>query len=90
MYDPQAREITCEAGVILQSLHERADEAGLRFPLSLGGKGSATIGGLVSTNAGGTQVLRHGTMRAQVLGLEAVLVPDAVLVLVVDTLLVPC
>ncbi len=68
-----ARQITCEAGVILQNLHEAASAARLRFPLTLGGKGSATIGGLVSTNAGGTQVLRHGTMRAQVLGLEAVL-----------------
>ena len=64
---------TCEAGVVLQSLHNAAADKGLRFPLTLGGKGSATIGGLVSTNAGGTQVLRHGSMRAQVLGLEAVL-----------------
>ncbi|BDI61411.1 FAD-binding oxidoreductase [Qipengyuania nanhaisediminis] len=68
----------CEAGVILQTLHEAAEEAGMRFPLTLGGKGSATIGGLVSTNAGGTQVLRHGTMRAQVLGLEAVLADGSV------------
>lgn len=73
--DPEALQATCEAGVILQSLHEAADAQGMRFPLTLGGKGSATIGGLISTNAGGTQVLRHGTMRAQVLGLEAVL-PD--------------
>ncbi len=65
----------CEAGVILQSLHEAAEARAMRFPLTLGGKGSATIGGLISTNAGGTQVLRHGTMRAQVLGLEAVM-PD--------------
>jgi FAD/FMN-containing dehydrogenase len=71
--DSAARQVTCEAGVILQTLHEAADGAGLRFPLTLGGKGSATIGGLVSTNAGGNQVLRHGTMRALVLGLEAVL-----------------
>ncbi|WP_108787637.1 FAD-linked oxidase C-terminal domain-containing protein [Erythrobacter sp. Alg231-14] len=63
----------CDAGVILQNFHDAADAAGMRFPLTLGGKGSATIGGLVSTNAGGTQVLRHGTMRAQVLGIEAVL-----------------
>lgn len=62
----------CGAGVILQSLHDAAGQAGLRFPLSLGGKGSATVGGLVSTNAGGTQVLRHGVMRALVLGLEVV------------------
>ena len=80
--DPVARQVTCEAGVILQHLHEAAAEHRLRFPLTLGGKGSATIGGLVSTNAGGTQVLRHGTMRAQVLGLEAVLADGSV----IDTL----
>lgn len=64
-----------EAGVILAHLHDAAAEIGMRFPLTLGGKGSATIGGLVSTNAGGTQVLRFGTMRALTLGIEAVL-PD--------------
>ena len=64
-----------EAGVILSDLHDAADAAGRRFPLTLGSKGSATIGGLVSTNAGGTQVLRWGTMRALVAGVEAVL-PD--------------
>jgi FAD/FMN-containing dehydrogenase len=74
-----AGQVVCEAGVILQILHEAAEAAGTRFPLTLGGKGSATIGGLISTNAGGTQVLRHGTMRAQVLGLEAVLASGAVL-----------
>lgn len=63
----------CEAGVILSTLHEAAEAAGRRFPLSLGAKGSATVGGLVSTNAGGTQVLRHGTMRGLVDGIEAVL-----------------
>lgn len=65
----------CDAGVILQNFHEALEPVGQRFPLTLGGKGSATIGGLVSTNAGGTQVLRHGTMRALVAGIEAVL-PD--------------
>ncbi|GAA4643520.1 FAD-binding oxidoreductase [Pontixanthobacter gangjinensis] len=74
-FDADTRSITCDAGVILQHLHEAAEAERLRFPLTLGGKGSATIGGLISTNAGGTQVLRHGTMRAQVMGLEAVL-PD--------------
>jgi FAD/FMN-containing dehydrogenase len=64
-----------EAGVILSDLHDAAGAAGRRFPLSLGAKGSATVGGLVSTNAGGTQVLRFGPMRSLVLGLEAVL-PD--------------
>lgn len=71
--DTQARQITCEAGMILEHLHDVAAREGLRFPLTLGGKGSATVGGLISTNAGGTQVLRHGSMRALVLGLEAVM-----------------
>lgn len=75
VFDVAARRVTCEAGVVLQTLHEAAGAHDLRFPLTLGGKGSATVGGLVSTNAGGTQVLRHGSMRALVLGLEAVL-PD--------------
>ena len=64
-----------EAGVILAQLHEQAEAVGRRFPLTLGARGSCTVGGLVSTNAGGTQVLRFGTMRALVAGLEAVL-PD--------------
>lgn len=64
-----------EAGVILSDLHDAAAAIGCRFPLTLGARGSATIGGLVSTNAGGTQVLRWGTMRALVAGVEAVL-PD--------------
>jgi FAD/FMN-containing dehydrogenase len=73
--DAAAGIAVCEAGVILAALHEAALAAGRRFPLTLGAKGSATVGGLVSTNAGGTQVLRFGTMRSLVLGLEAVL-PD--------------
>ena len=64
-----------EAGVILANLHDGAEQKGQRFPLTLGARGSCTIGGLVSTNAGGTQVLKFGTMRSLVLGLEAVL-PD--------------
>ena len=64
-----------EAGVILATLHEAAHEVGMRFPLTLGARGSCTIGGLTSTNAGGTQVLKFGTMRALVAGVEAVL-PD--------------
>jgi FAD/FMN-containing dehydrogenase len=73
--DADANLAVCEAGVILSNLHAAAEAAGRRFPLSLGAKGSATVGGLISTNAGGTQVLRHGTMRALVEGIEAVL-PD--------------
>jgi len=64
-----------EAGVVLEALHQAAHDVGMRFPLTLGARGSCTIGGLTSTNAGGTQVLRFGTMRALVAGVEAVL-PD--------------
>jgi FAD/FMN-containing dehydrogenase len=71
----QDNAVIAEAGVILSDLHDAARRIGRRFPLSLGAKGSATIGGLVSTNAGGTQVLRFGPMRSLVLGIEAVL-PD--------------
>jgi FAD/FMN-containing dehydrogenase len=71
--------LIAEAGAILANVHAAALEQGCAFPLSLGAKGSATLGGLVSTNAGGTQVLRHGTMRGLVLGLEAVLPDGAVL-----------
>ena len=65
--------IVAEAGVTLAAVHEAAEEKRRRYPLSLASEGSATIGGLVSTNAGGTQVLSYGTMRDLVLGLEAVL-----------------
>jgi FAD/FMN-containing dehydrogenase len=64
-----------EAGVVLATLHDAAHEVGMRFPLTLGARGSCTIGGLTSTNAGGTQVLKFGTMRSLVSGVEAVL-PD--------------
>ncbi|VXD00269.1 FAD-binding oxidoreductase [Sphingomonas sp. AX6] len=73
--EPAAGIAIAEAGVILSDLHIAADAQAMRFPLTLGAKGSATIGGLVSTNAGGTQVLRWGTMRKLVAGVEAVL-PD--------------
>ncbi|HZU51587.1 MAG TPA: FAD-binding oxidoreductase, partial [Sphingomicrobium sp.] len=71
----QNRLAVAEAGVILANLHDAALEVGMRFPLSLGARGSCTIGGLASTNAGGTQVLKFGTMRSLVAGVEAVL-PD--------------
>ena len=64
-----------QAGVVLAALHDAAHDAGMRFPLTLGARGSCTIGGLASTNAGGTQVLKFGTMRSLVAGVEAVL-PD--------------
>ncbi len=65
--------LVAEAGATLSAVHDAGAAVGRRFPLSLAAKGSATVGGLVSTNAGGTQVLRHGTMRALVAGVEAVL-----------------
>lgn len=65
--------IVAEAGVTLAAVHAAAETVNRRFPLSVASEGSATIGGLVSTNAGGTAVLRYGNMREQVLGLEAVL-----------------
>ena len=64
-----------DAGMILADLHARAAEMDQRFPLTLGARGSCTVGGLAATNAGGTQVLKFGTMRSLVLGVEAVL-PD--------------
>ncbi len=67
--------VVAEAGVVLADLHAAVEAQGRRFPLSLAAKGNATVGGLISTNAGGTQVLRFGPMRSLVLGLEAVL-PD--------------
>ncbi len=77
--DAAAQVLVADAGVVLADAHDAAAAAGCRFPLTLGGKGSATLGGLVSTNAGGTQVLRHGTMRALTLGLEVVLADGTIL-----------
>ena len=65
--------LVAEAGLTLAEAHDAAAEARRRFPLSLASEGSATIGGLISTNAGGVAVLRYGTMRQLVLGVEAVL-----------------
>lgn len=77
--DAAGQLLVAQAGVILADVHAAAAELGLAFPLSLGAKGSATVGGLAATNAGGVQVLRHGTMRALVAGLEAVLPDGSVL-----------
>ncbi|WP_299804476.1 FAD-binding oxidoreductase [Tardiphaga sp.] len=67
--------MTVDAGCILQHVRDAADRQNLLFPMLLGSVGSCEVGGLVSTNAGGTGVLRYGNMRELVLGLEVVL-PD--------------
>ena len=71
--DVTAGTMTVEAGCILDDIRKRADDHDRLFPMSLASGGSATIGGLLSTNAGGTAVLAYGNMRDLVLGLEAVL-----------------
>jgi FAD/FMN-containing dehydrogenase len=71
--DPVARTMTVQAGVTLLAVEERAAASQLEFPLDLASRGSCTIGGCLSTNAGGNRVLRYGTARALVLGLEVVL-----------------
>jgi len=70
-----ARLVIAEAGVILTHLHEAAEKEGLYFPLWFGARGSAMLGGVLSTNAGGSNVLRYGSTRGLCLGLEVVL-PD--------------
>ncbi|MDE2353694.1 MAG: FAD-binding oxidoreductase [Betaproteobacteria bacterium] len=67
--------LTCEAGAVLADVQNIAQRGGHLFPLSIASEGSAEIGGVISTNAGGTAVLRYGNMRSLVLGLEVVL-PD--------------
>lgn len=70
--DVANKTVTVEAGITLQRVQEIAQEIGLLFPLSLGAEGSATIGGNLATNAGGTAVLRYGNARELCLGLEVV------------------
>ena len=71
--DALSGQVTVGAGVVLADLQERLAPDGRELGVDLAARGSATVGGLVATNAGGLRVLRHGTMRAQVVGLEAVL-----------------
>lgn len=71
--NPETRTATVQAGVILQNLHDAVAKHDLIFPLIFGARGSCMIGGNISTNAGGSNVLRYGNTRALVLGLEIVL-----------------
>ena len=77
--DPTSNTMTCEAGVVLIKAQEAAAAAGRLFPLSLGAEGSCTIGGNLSTNAGGTGALAYGVARELVLGLEVVLADGRIL-----------
>ncbi|MEA2905061.1 MAG: hypothetical protein QOI12_2448, partial [Alphaproteobacteria bacterium] len=77
--DPTSNTMTCEAGVVLIKAQDAAAAAGRLFPLSLGAEGSCTIGGNLSTNAGGTGALAYGVARELVLGLEVVLADGRVL-----------
>ncbi|HVV93770.1 MAG TPA: FAD-binding oxidoreductase [Hyphomicrobiales bacterium] len=76
--DPAAQTITVEAGVTMQAVQEAADAAGMLYPLDLGGRGTAQVGGNASTNAGGNRVLRFGMAKDLVLGYEAVLADGTV------------
>jgi FAD/FMN-containing dehydrogenase len=77
--DTASNTMTCEAGVVLQVAQQRASEVDRLFPLSLGAEGSCTIGGNLSTNAGGTAALAYGVAREMALGLEVVLADGRVL-----------
>jgi FAD/FMN-containing dehydrogenase len=77
--DTASNTMTCESGVVLQIAQQKASEMDRLFPLSLGAEGSCTIGGNLSTNAGGTAALAYGVAREMALGLEVVLADGRVL-----------
>lgn len=77
--DPFTATMTVEAGVELQTIQEQADAHDLLFPLDLGARGSCTIGGNLSTNAGGNRVIRYGMTRDLVIGVEAVLADGTII-----------
>ena len=76
--DPAARSVTVESGCVLQHLQETIAPHGLIYPLMFGARGSCTIGGTLSTNAGGSNVLRYGNARALCVGIEAVMADGSV------------
>ncbi len=71
--DQLALQVTAEAGVTIEQLQNEVAAVGLRYGVDFGGRGSATVGGTIATNAGGLNVLRHGMTRAQLVGIEVVL-----------------
>lgn len=77
--DEMSRSMTVESGVTLERVQDAAKEVGLQFPLNFGAKGSAHIGGAISTNAGGLRVFKYGMTRNLVLGIEAVLADGTII-----------
>ena len=78
-FDPISGVLVCDAGCVLQSLHDHLAEFGFVMPIDLGARGTCQIGGNVATNAGGIHFVRHGSLHGSVLGLEAVLADGTVL-----------
>ncbi|MEY3617804.1 MAG: hypothetical protein RL726_502, partial [Actinomycetota bacterium] len=76
--DVAARQIEVGAGATVEAVQRAAAAVGMRYPVDFGSRGSATIGGTIATNAGGVNVLRYGSTRAQVVGLEAVLADGSI------------
>lgn len=77
--DASSRAMTVQSGVILEHIHDAAAQVDLLFPLNFGARGSAQIGGVISTNAGGLRVLKYGMTRQLILGLEAVLADGTII-----------
>jgi len=77
--DRSARTLIAQSGVTMQAAQQAAEEAGLLFPIDTGARSNCMLGGMVSSNAGGTKVIRYGMTRDSVLGLEAVLADGTVL-----------
>ncbi|PKA97819.1 FAD/FMN-containing dehydrogenase [Flavobacteriaceae bacterium MAR_2009_75] len=77
--DPSSRTISVQAGVILENIHFAVEKENLLFPMTFGAKGSAQIGGVISTNAGGLRVFKYGMTRNLILGLEAVLADGTII-----------
>lgn len=77
--DALSRTLTVEAGLTLEQAQNEASDVGLLFPIDLGARGSATIGGNIATNAGGNGVIRYGMMRDLVLGLEVVMADGTII-----------
>ncbi|WP_421811381.1 FAD-binding oxidoreductase [Flagellimonas sp.] len=77
--DPSSRTLTLQAGVILENIHLAVEKNNLLFPMTFGAKGSAQIGGVISTNAGGLRVFKYGMTRNLILGLEVVLADGTII-----------